>query len=190
MRNQINSFIAILWVAIFALWFIASLTSKQTTQARERGLSRIAVWIVGVAWILLFNRGFQDTFLAVRFAPETDSTSYVGLAVTVAGLALSVWARFYIGRNWSGFIELKKDHQLIRTGPYAIVRHPIYSGFMLATLGTAIAFAEVRGLISVVLILGAWGYKARLEEKVLIEHFGTQYESYMHDVKGLIPFVW
>ena len=64
------------------------------------------------------------------------------------------------------------------------------SGFMLATLGSAIAFSEVRGLISVILILAAWGYKARLEEKVLIGHFGTTYESYMHDVKGLIPFVW
>ena len=128
--------------------------------------------------------------LARRLAPITDTAAYVGLAITVAGLGLSVWARFHIGRNWSRLIELKEDHQLIRTGPYAIVRHPIYSGFMLATLGTAIAYGEVSGLIAFILILAAWGYKARLEEKVLIEHFGAEYQSYRTDVKGLIPFVW
>jgi len=106
------------------------------------------------------------------------------------GLAFSVWARFYIGRNWSPHIELKKEHQLIRTGPYAVVRHPIYSGFMLATLGTAVVFAEWSGLLAFVLIVAAWGYKGRLEEMAMIEKFGTEYERYRQNVKGLVPFVW
>ena len=96
-------------------------------------------------------------------------------------------------RQYSGrcpLIHLKEDHQLIRCGPYGIVRHPIYSGFMLATLGTAIAFGEWSGLLAFVLIVTAWGYKARLEENVMAEQFGTEYERYRQRVKGLIPFIW
>jgi protein-S-isoprenylcysteine O-methyltransferase Ste14 len=85
---------------------------------------------------------------------------------------------------------MKQDHQLMRGGPYSIVRHPIYSGFMMATLGTAIAYGEVHGLISFVLILGAWGYKSRLEEAALVQQFGAEYDRYRHEVKGLIPFIW
>jgi protein-S-isoprenylcysteine O-methyltransferase Ste14 len=87
-------------------------------------------------------------------------------------------------------IELKKDHQLIRSGPYAIVRHPIYSGFMLATLGTAIAFGEWSGLLAFVMIAIAWGYKATLEERALTEKFGNEYEEYRRRVKRLVPFIW
>ncbi len=116
--------------------------------------------------------------------------AYTGFAITVAGLAFAVWARFYIGRNWDGLVALKEDHQLVRGGPYAIVRHPIYSGFMLATLGTAIADGEVAGLVSTAMIVIAWGYKARVEEAFMIEQFGAEYLQYRRDVKGLIPLVW
>ena len=190
MRAEINQLISRLWMLIFLLWFITAVTSKQTIQSRERGASRFALWIVWLAWLILFGHGFQNELLARRFAPMTDTAAYAGLAITVAGPGLSVWARFHIGRNWSRLIELKEDHQLIRTGPYAIVRHPIYSGFMLATLGTAIAYGEVSGLVAFILILAAWGYKARLEENVLIQHFGQDYENYRHKVKALIPFIW
>jgi protein-S-isoprenylcysteine O-methyltransferase Ste14 len=78
----------------------------------------------------------------------------------------------------------------MRRGPYGIVRHPIYSGFMLATLGTAMVQGEVWRLSSVALIVIAWGYKARMEEKFLIERFGDQYEQYRRDVKALVPAVW
>ena len=78
----------------------------------------------------------------------------------------------------------------MQTGPYGIVRHPIYSGFMLATLGTAIAFGEWSGVLSVAMIVGAWGYKARLEESAMLEQFGTEYELYRAKVRGLVPFVW
>jgi len=189
-RAQLNHVISLLWVGIFVLWAITGLTSKQTVQARSEGPSRIAVWIVWLAWWLLLTHGFGIEMLSVRFAPKTTTAAYAGLAITIVGLALSVWARIQIGTNWSGLIHVKEGHQLMHTGSYAIVRHPIYSGFMLATLGTAIAFGEISGLIAFVMILGAWGYKSRLEETAMIEHFGEEYETYRRKVKGLIPFVW
>ena len=87
-------------------------------------------------------------------------------------------------------ITVQENHKLIRQGPYAIVRHPIYSGFMLATLGTALILGEIGGLISVALIVIAWGYKAHLEESFMTEQFGSEYEDYRHNVKGLIPGIW
>jgi len=114
----------------------------------------------------------------------------VGLAITVIGLGFAVWARLHIGRNWDALVALKENHQLVRTGPYAIVRHPIYSGFISATLGTAIAQGDVGGLISTALIAIAWGYKSRVEEAFMIEAFGAEYEQYRREVKALIPFVW
>jgi protein-S-isoprenylcysteine O-methyltransferase Ste14 len=189
-RGQINHILSLLWLAIFVLWAITGITSKQTVQSRSEGPSRIAVWIVWLAWWLLFTHGFGLEIFSVRFLPKTTGTSYAGLAITVAGLALSVWARIQIGRNWSGLIQVKEGHQLMHTGSYAIVRHPIYSGFMLATLGTAIAFGEISGLLAFVMILAAWGYKSRLEETAMAEHFGAEYETYRRKVKGLIPFIW
>jgi protein-S-isoprenylcysteine O-methyltransferase Ste14 len=189
-RAQLNLFLSLLWIAIFVLWAITGITSKQTMQFKSEVASRIAVWIVWLAWWLLLTHGFGIEILAYRFVANTTSASYAGLVITVAGLALAVWARFQIGRNWSGMIEVKQGHMLMCTGPYAIVRHPIYSGFMLATLGTAIAFGEISGLLSFVMILIAWGYKSRLEETAMVEYFGTEYQDYRREVKGLIPFVW
>ena len=95
-----------------------------------------------------------------------------------------MWARFYIGRNWDGMVAFKEDHQLVRTGPYSIVRHPIYSGFMLATLGTAIVQGEAWRLSSVALIVTAWGYKARVEETFLMQRFGPEYEAIQAPCEG------
>jgi protein-S-isoprenylcysteine O-methyltransferase Ste14 len=185
-----NQIVFFLWMPVFLLWAITSGASKRTVQSRSDSESRVALWVVWIAWLLLFGHGFRRPVLSAHFTEVTPATDSIGLALTVIGLGFSVWARFAIGSNWSARIELKQGHQLIRRGPYAILRHPIYSGFMLATLGTAIAFAEWSGLLAFALIVLAWGYKARLEENVMLEQFGSEYEEYRRKVKGLIPFVW
>jgi protein-S-isoprenylcysteine O-methyltransferase Ste14 len=110
--------------------------------------------------------------------------------MTAVGLIFAVMARLYIGTNWSPLIQVKEGHELIQTGPYAVVRHPIYTGLMLATLGTAITYGELSGFLGFVMIVAAWGYKSRLEESAMAEQFGTKYETYRAHVKGLVPFVW
>lgn len=179
-----------MWVAVFLLWAIAGRTSKQTVSAQEHWKGRAAACVVLFGWFLLFNRTWTLGPLSTRLIPETPATRYLGLASTLLGLAFAVCARFSIGRNWSAFVTLQADHRVVRTGPYAIVRHPIYSGFMLASLGTAIVLGVEAGLVGTALVIGAWGYKSRLEEAFLIEHFGGEYEEYRRRVKGLIPFVW
>lgn len=130
------------------------------------------------------------TWLGQRFVPATDVWPWVGAAVTVAGAAVAVWARFYLGSNWSPTVTVKEKHELIRSGPYRVVRHPIYTGLLLAILGTAIYVGEWRGLFALGLALAAWKIKSLREEQFMQSEFGEEYEQYRREVKGLVPFVW
>jgi protein-S-isoprenylcysteine O-methyltransferase Ste14 len=180
----------LLWLAVFVLWAILGLTTKRTVGSHSDARARASVWFVWLAWLILFNRNLRPGVLGERFLPVGPAINSLGPALTIAGLGFAVWARFAIGRNWGGMITVQQDHKLIQRGPYAIVRHPIYSGFMLATLGTAIILGEIGGLVSVALIVISWGYKAHLEESFMIEQFGVEYEKYRHKVKRLIPGIW
>lgn len=104
-----------------------------------------------VVWLVaLFSHGFRTELLSRRVFSSSISTVYAGLAITEAGLIFAILARLYVGKNWSALIQVKDGHKLIQTGPYAVVRHPIYSGLMLATLGTAIAYGELGGFLGLV----------------------------------------
>ena len=102
---------------------------------------------------------------------------------------MAIWARVALGRNWSGTVTIKQYHQLIRTGPYSVVRHPIYSGLLLALLGTALAVGETRGLVALAGAFLMGIFKARTEERFMIEQFGSQYEDYRKRTKALVPFI-
>jgi protein-S-isoprenylcysteine O-methyltransferase Ste14 len=127
--------------------------------------------------------------LAWRLLPAWPAIAWTGLALTVIGCAFAIWARLSLGRNWSGTVTVKEGHQLMRRGPYAVVRHPIYSGGLLALLGTALVVGELRGLLGVALAFLGWGTKLRLEEAFMSEQFGAEYTRYRREVKALIPFV-
>jgi protein-S-isoprenylcysteine O-methyltransferase Ste14 len=113
----------------------------------------------------------------------------VGFAVQIASGMLGVWARRTLGRNWSGAITVAQDHELIRTGPYHFVRHPIYSAMLGMFAGTAIVSGEWHALIGVVLLAIAYARKIRLEEASLRTLFGPAYEEYSRSTRALIPFV-
>ncbi|HEY2384727.1 MAG TPA: isoprenylcysteine carboxylmethyltransferase family protein [Terriglobia bacterium] len=128
MEVSVNQIIQALWIAMFAIWFFTGFSVKQTAQSRSEGMSRIAVYIVWIGWWLLFAHGFGRDPLARRMYPPSMSIGCIGLAITAAGLVFAVLARLYIGKNWSPLIHVKEGHELIQSGPYAVVRHPIYSG--------------------------------------------------------------
>jgi protein-S-isoprenylcysteine O-methyltransferase len=144
---------------------------------------------IALAFLLLFDSRLNAGVLNRRFVPDAPAVWWTGFALSVAGAALAIWARLLLGANWSATVTVKQNHELMRTGPYAVVRHPIYSGFLSAMLGTAIAFGEVRGLIALVLAFIAWRVKSLVEERFMQDQFGEQYAQYKRDVKALIPFV-
>ena len=190
MWTRVPDIIGPMWLAIFIFWAMSGLTVKATVGSKSDARARLLVWGVWLGWFLLFDQKFRPGVLGERFVPLGPAAAYTGFALTVVGLAFALWARVAIGRNWGAAITVQEGNKVVRSGPYAIVRHPIYSGFMLATFGTAIVSGEVAGLISTALVVICWGYKAHLEESFMIEQFGGEYERYRHEVKGLIPGVW
>jgi protein-S-isoprenylcysteine O-methyltransferase Ste14 len=113
----------------------------------------------------------------------------VGLAIFVAGLALAIWARVYLGRNWGTPMSQKVDPDLVTTGPYRTIRHPIYSGILLAIVGTAVALSWY-WLIAVPLLGGYFVYSAIMEERYMTKLFPDTYPEYKRSTKMLIPYVF
>jgi len=109
--------------------------------------------------------------------------------IVVAGAAFTVWARITLGRNWSAEVTFKQDHELIESGPYALARHPIYTGLIVMALGTAINYGRAIGFALLVALCGGLWWKARQEERVMSSHFPDAYAEYKTRVHAIIPFV-
>ncbi len=128
-------------------------TGIDRIEAHGKGVSRRrrswarAHWR-GSGFVLLFNRQIALGPLDWRIVPDVSVFAYAGLAVTIAGLGFMVWSRVALGRNWSASVTIKQDHDLVRSGPYAIVRHPLYAGVLLAMFGTTIFLGQIRGFIA------------------------------------------
>jgi protein-S-isoprenylcysteine O-methyltransferase Ste14 len=111
----------------------------------------------------------------------------LGVVLTWAGIALALWARWHLGQYWSAHITIKEDHKLIRTGPYARLRHPIYSGLDLAVIGSALAIDEWRCVAGVCLIILAYWLKAKREERMLTLRFGADFDEHCLQTGFLLP---
>jgi protein-S-isoprenylcysteine O-methyltransferase Ste14 len=109
--------------------------------------------------------------------------------VVLAGAAFTVWARITLGRNWSAEVTFKQDHQLIESGPYALARHPIYTGLIVMALGTAIDYGRAFGFAVLIALCGSLWWKARQEERIMSRHFPDAYAEYSKHVRAIIPFV-
>jgi protein-S-isoprenylcysteine O-methyltransferase Ste14 len=111
------------------------------------------------------------------------------LGLAVCGAVLAIYSRFLLGRNWSATVQLKQDHELIRHGPYRLIRHPIYTGLLLLFLGNAVMVGDWRGLLAVAIVFASFWRKLRLEESWLARHFGQSYRDYQAQTNKLFPWV-
>ena len=176
------------WMAMGLVWAAAALWTKRTVRAEPLDSRYGHILTFAAAFALLFSRKLQIGPLGWH-VPSSDIATAIGLALTVSGIGFAIWARVYLGGNWSAVVAIKRGHTLVRTGPYAIVRHPIYAGLLLAMLGTAIELGALAGIVGVIVAFAAWLAKARLEESFLLAQFGAEYVRYQQQVKALIPFV-
>ncbi|WP_256330421.1 isoprenylcysteine carboxylmethyltransferase family protein [Variovorax sp. YR216] len=178
-----------MWLAWGAYWWAMSRDVKATARqepVRSR-LLHIVPLVVAVA--LLWHPTAPWPLFGTRILPRAPWVFWTGAALTLAGLLFSVSARLYLGRNWSGIVTLKLDHELITTGPYSLVRHPIYSGLLLAFIGSAIARGDLGGVVAVALVVWALWRKLRMEERWMREQFGEAYMAYSRRVAALVPFL-
>jgi len=171
----------LVWSIWALVWLVTAVWSARSV-SREPYRNRLLVAaLMVVGFFPLLARSRLPAVLAPRFV--------IGLTLTVLGLGFAIWARVHLGRFWSGMVTLKENHELIRSGPYAFVRHPIYTGLITAAAGTALARGTFAALLALGLIVVACWLKIRAEEKLLTNHFGDQYREYRRQVPALIPFV-
>jgi protein-S-isoprenylcysteine O-methyltransferase Ste14 len=177
-----------LWI-LFALYWLVSALKRKRTKQRESIVQRLGyVFLLAVAFYLLGRpEAHFYPVLGDRFVPDTASMQWIGVLLTAAGIGIAFWARFHLGANWSGTVTLKEGHELIRTGPYRTMRHPIYTGILLAMLGTMLTMGEVRGLIAVGLAWLSFYIKARREESFLSREFGPKFREHQQHTGMFLP---
>ena len=193
----IETALTILWVAWIIYWVVGE-PLYQYAKHRSKAVlnwgrtrSNILSYVLLMASFGILQISFtgQLAFLGEGFLSDEVGVSLIGFLLAVAGLAFSVWARLYLGSNWSPIATLKKDQILVTSGPYGIVRHPIYSGLIVAIIGTALAFGGYRVIISILCVfLFAW-VRITEEEKLMSKQFGKEYAEYKKKVKAIIPGV-
>lgn len=190
MIHNVRPWIFWAWAGLGGFWLLTALRWKPAVRRQPAAGRALELTIMAGAALLLFYQWPHLALLNRRILPGTAATELAGLAVTAAGVLFAITARAYLGTNWSGRPSIKQGHQLIRRGPYGVVRHPIYTGLLLAATGTATAFGMVRCLLALpVVLLGFW-LKIRVEERLLSEAMGRQYSDYRQAVRSaIIPFV-
>lgn len=175
------------WWSFVAYWLVSALWVRKTKVA-EPPITRILHFVIGsLALMLLAFHNFIRQ-IDPQLWPQNKYTFWTGAAVMLGGLGFAVWARIHLGRYWSGAITLKEGHRLIRTGPYRLVRNPIYTGILSGVAGMAIALGKVSGLVALIVLLIVYSWKIRREERLLAPEFGDEYAAYCREVPALVPF--
>jgi len=175
------------WIVFVAYWALGALKTRRT-ERKEPFASRYGVLFLEVlGFVLLFRDEADIGILGQRVIPRTYPLAVTGVVLTWAGIALALWARWHLGQYWSARITIKEDHKLIRTGPYARLRHPIYSGLDLAAIGSALAIDRWRCVVGVCLIILGYWIKARREEAMLTAQFGTDFHEHCQHTGFLFP---
>ena len=175
------------WVVFLVYWLVSALKLKKVKQREARRERLFQVAFMAVAYTLVFDDTFGRGWLGTRFLPVSQALGRSGFVLTVAGVAFAIWARWHLGENWSGTVTLKEGHELIRSGPYRYIRHPIYTGMLLAFAGTVLTLCEYRGLISLAITIVSFYYKAKKEERFLAEEFGDSFREHRRQTGMFLP---
>ena len=179
------------WAFWLAVWIALSGRVKRVAKRESLWLRAAHIGpLIVAAFLLLFSTPHGTTWLERHLLPRQEWMLEAGALLVIAGLALAIWARLILAGNWSGTVTLKHGHELIHTGPYRWVRHPIYTGLIAAMLGNAVAIDEVRGVLALGIITAAFLKKLRTEEAFMIEAFGARYADYRAHTAALLPGVF
>ncbi len=187
MSNPTWLFIQCCWAAWLAYWVGMAFATKRTV---ERGGFLGYRLVAGVLILGLLGVGrLLDVSSESRLWQTPLGLGVVTDCIVLAGAAFTVWARITLGRNWSAEVAFKQDHELIESGPYALARHPIYTGLIAMGLGTAINYGRGIGFVLLVGLCGGVWWKARQEERIMSRHFPGAYADYKKRVHAIVPFV-
>ena len=184
-----KTIISACWGIFIAVWILAAVFAKRTVY-RESGSRRLRYILpILLGWYLIF-RGYRlGPPFNNELLPETDALLVAAAILCLFGLGFCLWARAVLGRNWSGTVTLKENHELIVRGPYRFVRHPIYTGLLAMLIATWMNHSHIAGMIGLMLTFLSFWIKLGQEEDVMRKQFPDQYAAYAGRVKRVIPFV-
>lgn len=172
------------WAVVVIIWVIGHFTAKRTAVAQPWTSAVPYMVLIMLTPLFLLDAMPLPNARLIHDAPELP-----GLVLIIGGAITTLWARLTLARNWSGTIALQEDHELVVRGPYRFVRHPIYTGFLLMLLGTALARGTAQSFAIVLILVVVHIWKLRAEEALLARHFPHAYPGYKARTKALIPFV-
>jgi protein-S-isoprenylcysteine O-methyltransferase Ste14 len=181
------------WLAFIAVWLVHAAGRKETIERGSFG-SRLAYWLPLAIGSALIGKGFSHTpypgNLGDVLLTRTPLHGWIGFALALTGLLVAIWARQVLGRNWSASVVVKDKHELVTSGPYARIRHPIYTGLLLMLLGSAVSLGTRAAFLGFMLCLLSCWIKLRQEEMLMIRVFPDSYPAYRTRTKRLVPFIW
>ena len=185
-----------IWFAFFFFWLVLAVFNKKASKSvpwrRRSAAVRLIVLVVVLAFVWLRRHGYVGSAGAIgrslSLHPDV-ADQWAGVGLVLIGFGVAFWARMHLGRNWGIPMSLREGHELVTSGPYAYVRHPIYSGIMLAAVGSILAVGLV-WLALFVLCTVYFVVSARTEEKMMLAQFPDTYPAYLRRTKMLVPFVF
>lgn len=174
-----------LWLVLILYMTITAISVKRDTKSHL-----VQSFILLFAIIASFLLPHLPIFRFLNFVPGNPVLSNIGVIICVAGMAFQVWARRRLGRNWSQTVAIKEDHELVTSGPYRYVRHPMYSGGLIACLGSAMVCGGGAWIFLFVILGGLFLWRVGAEDKLMARQFPKEFPDYKKRTKKLIPFVW
>jgi protein-S-isoprenylcysteine O-methyltransferase Ste14 len=177
---------AALWIAWGVSWAVAARWSSRVA-ARPPAKQQWGYWALVAAGAVLMGLNFMTGGRGMEWMPF-DTKEQLLFVLALVGLGFTWWARIHLGTLWSGSVTRKEHHKVVKTGPYAIVRHPIYAGISLALIASVLLRPGWLGLVGAALIIASFVIKYRLEEHFLMEELGPEYKAYRKQVAALVPF--
>jgi protein-S-isoprenylcysteine O-methyltransferase Ste14 len=181
------------WCVLFVVWLGGQVADGRPFSDPRRApylaLQIPASVLLAVAFALLLRPNARG--LGTQITPHDAVFGALGVALGLAGIAFAIWARLVLGRNWSGMVmQVREHHELVQHGPYALVRHPIYTGLLLGIVGTALTLGTLASYLGVAVGLVALLLRVEIEERLMAGEFGATHDDYRRRTRKLIPFVW
>ena len=177
------------WIVTALIWLFASVFSKPTTKTGSPKARLLYLALAVAGGFCIGDKKLHWGLLDERFLPFSPQIIFIGAVLTALGCLFALWARAVLGSNWSGGPAIKQDHVLVQKGPYGLTRHPIYTGFLTAVLGTGVAVGRYRAILGFVLVLVGLLIKTAQEEKLMAESFPVDYPQYRNRVRALVPWI-
>jgi protein-S-isoprenylcysteine O-methyltransferase Ste14 len=176
----------IIALVLIAYWGISARRIKKDRVQQTIPWSGLLVILVAGLVLLADRLPFAQT----RLVPPSVVATLIGTSLEIAGVALAVWGRHQLGANWSSAASVKEGHELVTSGPYRLVRHPIYAGFLWAMLGAVLTQGGLLWVAGLAVLIPVFAYRMSVEEKLMAGEFPSEYPQFQRRTKRVIPFIW